>query len=101
MVMANSVPRATLRLGRTGPQLNGGRGRPARSEPAPAALPEAVTHRAHRGDEIGLLLAKLGPQPADVHVNGPGSAVVLVSPYPRQQHFPGEHLARVGGEELE
>ena len=67
----------------------------------PAALAEPVADRAHRRYQVGVLLAQLGPQPADVDVDGPGAAVVLVPPHPRQQRLPGEDLARVGGQELE
>jgi hypothetical protein len=68
---------------------------------APAALPEAVPDRPDGRDEVGVLLAELGPQPPDVDVDGPGAAVVLVPPHPAEQGLPGEHPARVGGEELE
>src|SRR5688572_12782544 len=62
---------------------------------APAGLPELVAHRPHGRDEVGVLLAELGPQPADVDVDRPGASVVLVAPHPVEQHLPGEHLARV------
>src|SRR2546421_5779734 len=64
-----------------------------------AGLAEPVTDRPHRLDQPAPLFAELGPQPADVDVDGPCPAVVLVSPHTRQQLLAGEHLAGVGGEE--
>ena len=74
---------------------------PVEGYSAPAGLAEAVADRAHGLDEVGVLLAELGPQAPDVDVDGAGAAVVLVAPHPRQQRLAGEHLARVGGEELQ
>src|SRR5687768_11540272 len=52
---------------------------------APAGLAELVAHRPDGLDEVGVLLAELGPQPPDVDVDRAGAAVVLVAPHPRQQ----------------
>ena len=49
---------------------------------APAALAEAVADRAHGLDQVGVLLAELGAQAADVDVDRAGAAVVLVAPHP-------------------
>src|SRR4051812_46193072 len=57
---------------------------------APAGLAEAVAHRPHGLDEAGVLLAQLGPEAADVDVHRAGAAVVLVTPHPGEQGFPGE-----------
>src|SRR5208283_2875702 len=70
-----------------------------RTRRQPADLPEAVAHRAHRLDEVGVLLTQLGPEAPDVHVDGAGSPVVLIPPDPAEQGLAGEDLAGVGGEE--
>src|SRR5262245_167784 len=62
-------------------------------------MSEPVAHRPHGLDEPGPLLAELGPQPADVHVDRPGSSVVLITPHAGQELLAGEHLARVRREE--
>src|SRR5688500_8741524 len=49
---------------------------------APAGLPELVAHGSHRLDQVGVLLAELGPQAPDVDVDRAGPAVVLVAPHP-------------------
>ena len=49
---------------------------------APAGLAEAVADRAHGLDEVGVLLAELGPEAPDVDVDRAGAAVVLVAPHP-------------------
>ena len=67
----------------------------------PGHLPEAVADRAHRLDQVRMLLAELGPQPPDVHVDRPRAAVVLVTPDPAEQRLAGEDLGRVAGEEAE
>ena len=51
----------------------------------PRHLPEAVTDRAHGLDQVGVLLAELGPQAADVDIDRARPAVVLVAPDPAQQ----------------
>src|SRR2546423_4798068 len=63
------------------------------------ALAEPVADRPHGLDQPGSLLPELGPKTADVDVDGPCPAVVLVPPDARQELLAGEHLARVGGEE--
>ncbi len=67
----------------------------------PGHLAEPVPDRAHGLDEMGVLLAELGPQPPDVHVHRPGAAVVLVAPDPAEQRLAREHLRRVPGQEAE
>ena len=67
----------------------------AASRSAPAGLAEAVADRAHGLDQVGVLLAELGPQAPDVDVDRAGAAVVLVAPHPREQRLAGEHLAGV------
>src|SRR5215510_9218473 len=77
-------------------RLRVGAGTPTRGRPG---LAEPVAHRPHGLDEPGPFLAELGPEPADVHVDGPGPAVVLVAPDTGQQLLPREHLPRVRREE--
>ncbi len=60
----------------------------------PGGLAEPVADRADRLDQVGVLLAQLGPQPADVDVHRAGPAVVLVAPDPAEQRLAGEDLAR-------
>ena len=67
----------------------------------PAAGPEAVPHRTHGLDQVGVLLAELGAETPHVDINRAGTAVVVIAPDPAQQGLPGEHLARVRGEELQ
>ena len=55
---------------------------PGRRYDAPAGLAEAVADRAHGLDQVGVLLAELGPQAPDVDVDRAGAAVVLVAPHP-------------------
>jgi hypothetical protein len=55
----------------------------------------------HGLDQVGVLLAQLGPQAPDVDVDGAGAAVVLVAPDPAEQGLAGEDLARVGGQEAQ
>ena len=43
---------------------------------------EAVADRAHGLDQVGVLLAELGPEAPDVDVDRAGAAVVLVAPHP-------------------
>src|SRR5687768_1180273 len=66
-----------------------------------ARLAEAVADRAHGLDERRVLLAELGPQAADVDVDRPRPAVVLVTPHAAEQDLAREHLAWVRGEELQ
>ena len=68
---------------------------------APAGLTEPVTDGAHRLDEAGVLLAEFRAETSYVDVDRSRTAVVLVSPHPRQQHLAGEHLAGILREELE
>ena len=67
----------------------------------PSGTGRSGSRRSGPSDEVGVLLAELGPQAPDVDVDGAGAAVVLVAPHPRQQRLAGEHLAGVRGEELE
>ena len=62
---------------------------------------EAVADVAHRADEHLVLGAELGPQPADVDVDGARAAVVVVAPDLLEQLGAGEDPARVLGEVLE
>ena len=64
-------------------------------------LTEPVADRAHRLDQVRVLLAELGPEPPHVDVDRARAAVVLVAPHPREQLLAGEHLARVRREELQ
>jgi len=48
---------------------------------APAALAEAITHRAHCLNQVGMLFAKLGAQTTHVNVHGARTAVVLIAPH--------------------
>ena len=48
-----------------------------------------------------MLFAELGPQAADVHVDGAGPAVVLVAPDPAEQGLAGEDLGRMAGQEAQ
>ena len=57
--------------------------------------------RAHGLDQIGVLFAELGAQASHVDIDRSGAAVVVVAPDPAQQGLPGEHLARVRGQELQ
>src|SRR5690606_31757368 len=66
-----------------------------------AGSAEAVPHRADRGDPRRPLLAELGPDPADVDVDGPRPAVVVVSPHLRQQLLTAPDPARVLDQEPE
>src|SRR5664280_3671540 len=67
----------------------------------PVGLAEAVADRPHRLDQVCVLFAELGPQPAYVDVHGPVPPVVLVAPYPAEERLAGEDLARSGGQEPE
>ena len=48
-----------------------------------------------------MFLAQLGSQSANVNIDGSSTAVVVVTPHPRQQQFASEHFAGVLHEELE
>ena len=88
-----------------------GRGRRRRRRPrgpvalrhagVPGHLPEAVADRADGLDQVGVLLAELGPQAPDVHVDRAGAAVVLVAPDPAEQRLAGEDLGRMPGQEAQ
>ena len=67
----------------------------------PGHLPEAVADRADGLDQVGVLLAELGPQAPDVDVDRAGAAVVLVAPDPAEQGLAGEDLGRVPGQEAQ
>src|SRR5688572_23642302 len=67
----------------------------------PASLTEAVAHRPHGLDHVGMLLAELGAQPANVNVDGARAAVVLVAPDAVEEHLSGEDFAGVLSQKLE
>src|SRR5207342_581291 len=68
---------------------------------APPTLPEAVSDRPHGLDEVSLLFPEFRPEAANMYVDGPRPAVILVSPDSRQQDLPGKDLAGVLGEKLQ
>src|SRR5688500_1923907 len=68
---------------------------------APAGLAEPIADGTDRRDQVGVLLAELGPETPDVDVDGAGSAVVVVAPDPAEQRLAREDLARVRGQELQ
>ncbi len=75
-------------------------GRPG-GRSGPGAVAEAVADGADRLDQVGVLLAELGPEAPDVDVDGAGAAVVLVAPDPAEQRLAGEDLAGSGGQEAQ
>src|SRR5262249_28123624 len=68
---------------------------------APTGLTKTVSDRANGLNQVGLLFAELGPQPADMNVDRACPAVVLVAPHPAQQRLAREDLAGMDGEELQ
>src|SRR5215469_11810456 len=62
---------------------------------------EPVSDVPHGADQRLILRAQLGPQPPDVHVDGPGAAEVVVAPDLLKQLRPGEYPARMLRQELQ
>src|SRR3954452_5358852 len=69
----------------------------SRSSRAVPAVPDA----AQRPNPLCMLLPELGPQPANVHVDGPRAAVVVVAPHVAEQRVAREHAVWVRDEELQ
>jgi hypothetical protein len=61
---------------------------------------EAVSDIADGADQGLVLGSELRPQPAHVHIDGPGAAEVVVAPDLLQQLGPGKYPAGVLGQEL-
>ena len=72
-----------------------------RASVSPCDRDETVPDVADGADQRLVLGAELGPQPADMHVDRPGAAEVVVAPDLLEQLRPGEDPARVLGEELQ
>src|SRR5579859_1470248 len=90
------TPPSTPGVPRTPPRLRSqtahARGTPRQRDHSDLELVAEPAHRSHVVRTAGVLL-DLGPQPLDVHVQGPGVPEVLDAPDFRKQHLAGHELA--------